>query len=174
MRSKLTSERFIWATQVLNIQPGDRILEIGCGAGLFAEQMIKKLGSGNITAVDRSASMINLSSKKNAAAVAAGRAKFVHFDFMQSDFKKNRFDKIVAFNVNFFWKDSKDELQVIRHIMKPAGQLFVFYQAPTWLREEAADPIKKNLQENFFELTGSVFEQMRPTPVFCIKARPKK
>lgn len=167
-------DRFTWATAILDIASDDRILEIGCGAGLFAEQIVKHLDQGSITAIDRSAAMIKLASKKNAAGVAAGRANFLHLDFVESAFNKNQFDKIVAFNVNFFWKKPKEEFRIIKQIMKPTGQLYIFYQAPTWLREEATQPIKKNLEENYLEVTHSFVEKMNPTPVFCIQARHNK
>jgi ubiquinone/menaquinone biosynthesis C-methylase UbiE len=168
-----TNERFTWATTILNPEPQDHILEIGCGAGLFAEQITRKLHSGTLTALDRSASMIKLSSKRNASAVLASRVKFLQVGFLDAKFKKNEFDKVIAFNVNFFWKESKRELDVVQRILKPTGQLYVFYQAPTWLRIEAADPIKKNLEENSFEVTDIIFEKMAPTPVFCVKAKPR-
>lgn len=167
------NERFIWASTVLDIRSQDRVLEIGCGAGLLVEQIANELDSGCITALDRSAPMIRLALKRNAASVSGGKAKFVSLDFSDSTFKKSEFDKIIAFNVNFFWKAPERELEIIRKILKPTGQLFIFYQAPTWINIEAAEPIKENLKKNSFEILDTIFKKMAPTPAFCIKAKPE-
>lgn len=53
-----TNERFKWAAEMLNIKPDDHILEIGCGAGLLAEQISTKLKSGKFIAIEKSASML--------------------------------------------------------------------------------------------------------------------
>ena len=42
--------RFIWAAGLLDIKPANKILEIGCGAGLLAEQIANKLRTGSLTA----------------------------------------------------------------------------------------------------------------------------
>lgn len=44
-----TPERFIWAANLMKIQPHQHILEIGCDAGLLAEKIIEKLGDGYFT-----------------------------------------------------------------------------------------------------------------------------
>ena len=166
------NERFTWAATVLNLQPGDRVLEIGCGAGLLVEQIARVFNPGTIVALDRSAAMIKMASKRNAALVSEGKAKFIALDFPDSTYKKSEFDKIVTFNVNFFWKYPERELEIIRKILKPTGQLYIFYQAPTWINIEAAQPIKENLKKNSFEILDTIYKKMVPTPAFCIKARP--
>jgi ubiquinone/menaquinone biosynthesis C-methylase UbiE len=165
------NERFTWAATVLNPQPEDRILEIGCGAGLLVEQIARVLGPGRIIALDRSVAMIRMAAKRNAASVSAGKAKFISLDFSDSKFEKSGFDKIVAFNVNFFWKDPKQELEIIKKILKPTGQLYIFYQAPTWTDIEATRPITENLIKNSFTISDTIFKNMAPTPAFCIKAK---
>lgn len=39
-----TPERFVWATALLTINPTDKILEIGCGAGLWANCQVANIG----------------------------------------------------------------------------------------------------------------------------------
>jgi tRNA A58 N-methylase Trm61 len=166
------NERFTWAATVLNLQPADRVLEIGCGAGLLVEQIARVLDPGTIVALDRSAAMIKMASKRNAASVSAGKAQFMNLDFSDSTFKKSEFDKIVAFNVNFFWKDPKQELEIVKKILKATGQLYIFYQAPTWTDIEATRPIRENLIKNSFTISDTLFKNMSPTPAFCIKTKP--
>ena len=64
-RIKEIPERFHWAVDYMNIGSADHILEIGCGAGLLAELIAERLQTGSITAIDRSASMIELATNRN-------------------------------------------------------------------------------------------------------------
>jgi SAM-dependent methyltransferase len=63
------SERQRRAVEELDIQPGDRVLELGCGHGVAASLVCDNLGpGGHLTAIDRSPKMIEAASSRNAEA----------------------------------------------------------------------------------------------------------
>ena len=169
----ITNQRFIWAATILDPKPHDNVLEIGCGAGLLVDQIANKLDSGHITAIDRSAAMIKMASKRNARSISTGKINFVTMNFLNSDFRKHEFDKVASFNVNFFWKNPEQELKMIKKILKPMGELYIFYQAPFEISITAANPVKENLIKHSFEIIDTIFKKMVPTSAFCVKARPK-
>lgn len=166
------NKRFLWAADILQIQPQDQVLEIGCGAGLLVEQIACRLNSGCVTAIDRSAAMIKMALKRNAVPVATGHARLLNLEFTESNFKKSEFDKITSFNVNFFWKNPAVELEIIRKILKPGGSLYIFYQAPFEITNKTADPVKSNLKKYSFETTDTIFRKMKPTSALCVKTQP--
>ena len=168
------NDRFEWAIKKLALQPTDQVLELGCGVGILVHQIATQLKQGRIIAIDRSPAMILSASKRNDAFTAVNRVEFVTGDFATVSLKSSAFDKIVAFNVNFFWKDSETEMQKIHQYLKPAGELFIFYQAPYEIDINASEPMKKRLVENQFEIIDTTLKNMKPTSVICIVARTVK
>src|ERR687885_1660127 len=67
------SERFVWAVDTLALDPGDRLLEVGCGHGVAVSLVCERLTRGTITAIDRSPKMIEMATRRNREHVEAGR-----------------------------------------------------------------------------------------------------
>jgi ubiquinone/menaquinone biosynthesis C-methylase UbiE len=168
----LTPERFLWAAGLMNIQPDDHILEIGCGAGLLAGQIAIQLANGKLVAIDRSEAMLLKAQQRNREHVNSSRLKFLKGDFAELSLHEDAFDKVVAFNVSFFGKDPARALSLIRKVLKRGGCLYVFYQYPYDITLEAALPLRRKLEEHNFSILEVQLKQLRPTAAFCIKARP--
>jgi ubiquinone/menaquinone biosynthesis C-methylase UbiE len=150
------NDRFPWALSVLSPSPEDQILEIGCGNGILTEQIALRLNTGCITAIDRSTSAIKQAGKRNTENMQEGAVKLITGEFAKASFPQHQFDKILAFNVNIFWKGSDKDFQLIRHCMKPTGQLYVFYETPSWSDPKIERKIKMLLEAHSFTILDTV------------------
>ena len=164
-------ERFLWAAELLNIKPNQNILEIGCGVGILAECIADQLTTGKFVAVDQSTSMLKKAMERNKRHIDRGTSEFVGVNFAKATLKKSSFDTIVAFNVNFFWKDPSEELAIIMKALRTNGKLFVFYQLPYEVTRSVAEPIGKKLLENGFKIMDIRLKKLAPTSAFCIVSR---
>src|ERR1700754_2990126 len=60
-----------WAVSLLDVQPTDRVLEIGFGPGRAIAELSRR--SERVYGIDRSAEMLRQATRRNAAAVRSGR-----------------------------------------------------------------------------------------------------
>jgi ubiquinone/menaquinone biosynthesis C-methylase UbiE len=124
------SERLRSIVASLAIQPNDRVLEIGCGHGVAATLVCERLDVGFLTAVDRSAKMIEAASRRNAEHVAAGRAEFLVAALEDLDLGERRFDKVFAVRVGLFHRDPERARSLVEPWLAPGGEVRAFFDEP--------------------------------------------
>jgi ubiquinone/menaquinone biosynthesis C-methylase UbiE len=124
------SERLQRVVDELGIRPDDRVLEIGCGHGVAATHVCRRLEGGRLTAVDRSPKMIEAATRRNAAFVADGRVEFLVAALEDLDLGDRRFDKIFAVRVGLFHRDPVRARGLAERWLAPGGAIFAFFDEP--------------------------------------------
>lgn len=123
--------RISWAVDLLEVQPGDQVLELGCGPGVAVDLVARRLDGGRITAIDRSATAIERTRSRNGEHIAAGRAVLQQVDLAGLRGHLGHFDKAFAVNVNVFWTGPADaECAALTHVLRPGGELRLVYGGP--------------------------------------------
>jgi ubiquinone/menaquinone biosynthesis C-methylase UbiE len=123
------AERLVWAVGLLDVQPDDRLLEVGCGHGVAVSLVCDRLAGGHLTAVDRSATMIEAAARRNADHVRAGRARFLTASLHDADLGDTRFDKVFAIHVPVLLRgDPAREIEVVKRHLAPRGLFFLPFQ----------------------------------------------
>jgi cyclopropane fatty-acyl-phospholipid synthase-like methyltransferase len=67
------SPRLAEIVDALPLQPGMRVLEVGCGPGAAAREVARRIGDGHILAVDRSAKAIDQAATASRDLIESGR-----------------------------------------------------------------------------------------------------
>ena len=111
----------------LDVGPGDRVLEIGCGHGVAATLVCERLDGGRLTAVDRSPKMIAAATRRNAAYVEAGTAEFLLMHLERLDLGDRRFDKVFAVRVGLFHREPERARAIVEPWLASGGAVFAFY-----------------------------------------------
>jgi cyclopropane fatty-acyl-phospholipid synthase-like methyltransferase len=128
---RVIPDRIRWAVETLDVEPGDRLLEIGGGPGIAASLVCERLDGGSLLLIDRSATAIERTRRRNPEHVASGRLALETVDVADFDPGIARFDKVFAVNVNVFWTTpATEELARIRRALERDGRLFLFYATP--------------------------------------------
>jgi trans-aconitate methyltransferase len=163
--------RIVWAVDVMDVQPDDNILEIGCGPGYAAELICERLETGKLFAIDRSESGVDRTKRRCARFLEAGRLTVRQIDLATLRVPVKRLTKVFAFNVNLFWvRDCADEVALLHERVLPGGAVFLFYEAkqpelvPTIVTKASAALTKAGFRV-------SVVEQKAPPVVGLIGKR---
>lgn len=114
----------------LGVEPGDRVLEIGCGHGVAATLVCERLEGGRLTGVDRSPKMIDAAARRNAAFVEAGRAEFLVRHLENLDLGDRRFDKVFAVRVGLFHREPERAHALVERWLAPGGTVRSFFDPP--------------------------------------------
>ena len=120
------SQRLVRVVEALDPQPGDRVLEIGCGHGVAVSLVCERLTTGRVVAIDRSAKMVAAATERNRRWIEAGRAEIRAGSFQDLDLGHERFDKIFAVHVREL--ATEDGLAWARERLTPDGVISLFDQ----------------------------------------------
>jgi trans-aconitate methyltransferase len=163
--------RIRWAVELMDVQPNDQVLEIGCGPGAGAELICSKLETGKLFAIDRSESGVDRTERRNQKYVDAGRLVVRQIDLATLRVPVKRLTKVFAFNVNLFWvRDCDDEVALLHERVVPGGAVYLFYEAN---RSELVPNIVKKTSAALTKagFRVSVVEQKAPAVIGIIGRR---
>jgi len=108
----------------LDPQPGERVLEIGCGHGVAATYVCER--GAKLTAIDRSPKMIAAAAKRNER---FGDAEFLVAELEHLDLGERRFDAILAIRVGLFHREPERARMLAERWLAPGGRLTTDYDA---------------------------------------------
>jgi ubiquinone/menaquinone biosynthesis C-methylase UbiE len=121
-------ERNKWAVSLLDIQPSDRVLEIGFGPGVAIREIARIAAEGYVCGIDHSEVMVRQASRRNAEALRSGRVD-LRLGSVESLPKFDEpFDKILAVNAIQFVADPVECLADLRALLVVGGRVAIAHQ----------------------------------------------
>jgi SAM-dependent methyltransferase len=121
-------DRSLWAVGLLDVRPGDRVLELGFGPGVAISELARRATGGLVAGVDHSELMVRQARRRNAAAVRSGQVD-LRLGAIEDlpDFGSD-FDAILAVNALHFAGDATRVLEGLRRILRPRGRIAIASQ----------------------------------------------
>jgi SAM-dependent methyltransferase len=124
-------DRARWTLSLLDVQPGDRVLEVGFGPGLAIELVSKIVTQGFIAGIDHSDEMVKHATRRNSSGVHSGRIVLTQASASNPPVFDAPFDKIFTINSIHFWNDPVACLENLRKLLRPGGVIAVTLQPRT-------------------------------------------
>jgi SAM-dependent methyltransferase len=129
-------QRSRWAVDLLDLRPGERLLEVGCGPGVAIAAAATR--GGTVVGVDRSKVMIGQARRRNRRAVRDGRVALFVAPVERLPAFDVPFDGVLAVNTVGHWDDPIDGLAALKRVLRSGGRIAVAAQ-PRSAGASAAD-----------------------------------
>jgi SAM-dependent methyltransferase len=167
-------QRNRWVVSLLGVQPADQVLEIGFGPGVAIAELVRA-GAGHVYGIDHSGVMLQQASRRNAAAIRAGRITLMKASVDQiPPALDGPFDAIIAVNSLGFWPAPTERLAELRRRLAPGGRVAIASQprcpgATAGTSRGAADEVENLLRSAGFTQMRTETLPLSP-PVICVLA----
>ena len=120
-----------WMLEILDLQPGIKILDVGCGSGKQCFSFFHHLqGNVQITGTDVSESLLTDACEKNKAIDDAVDFRFLDFN-QRFDLPENHYDLISACFAIYYAQDIPFTLSEMHRLLVPGGRLFTTGPMPS-------------------------------------------
>jgi ubiquinone/menaquinone biosynthesis C-methylase UbiE len=122
--------------ELAHIQPGQLILDVGCGAGATPVHLAKRLDCSAV-AVDLLPTMVKQARRRVAAEGLGASVRLAAADARWLPFRDETFDAVITESVNVFFEDKVRAIREYARVTKPGG--YVGITEMTWLAEPSEE-----------------------------------
>jgi ubiquinone/menaquinone biosynthesis C-methylase UbiE len=161
-----------WAVQLLDVQPTERVIELGCGPGVAITALAARATRGLVVGVDHSQVMIRQARRRNRAAIRTGRVRLFQTPVESLSIGDGPFDAALAVNTVGMWPDPTARLRELARLLRPGGRIALVSQprcpgATAATSAAAANDLAALLTEAGFEHLRTKTLDLDP-PAVCV------
>ena len=110
--------------EALGAQPGERVLDAGCGPGFYVAEILERVGpGGSVVGVDASAPMLGLAAKRSAA---HENVSFHEGDVTALPVPDGEFDRVLSVQVLEYVDDIPAALAELLRVLRPGGRVVLW------------------------------------------------
>lgn len=166
-------QRSLWAVDLLDIKPTDRVIEIGCGPGVAVAAAASK--AALVVGVDPARVVIAQARRRNRRSVRAGRVELFTARAEALPTFDAAFDKALAVNTVGHWDDPVAGLACLDQAMRPGATIAVVSQprhagATALDSRAAAAELTRLLEATGHDTVRVEMLDLEP-PAVCVLAR---
>lgn len=114
-----------WGLSHLTTIAPEEIVELGCGGGRNAGELLKKYPSAKVTAIDYSEVSVGIATEYNAEAIKSGRCMVRQGDVSALTLPEGKFDLATAFETIYFWPGLEKCFAQVAKVLKPGGVFMI-------------------------------------------------
>jgi ubiquinone/menaquinone biosynthesis C-methylase UbiE len=107
---------------LMNLQPADRILDLGCGTGWASRRMARVVNTGEVVGLDVADEMLRRAEQ------ASADIKNVRYTWGSAEkipASDNFFTKVLSVESFYYYADQGKALDELRRVMAPGGTMFI-------------------------------------------------
>lgn len=114
-----------WGMSHLTKIDPKEIVEIGCGGGRNAGELLRRYSTANVTAIDYSEVSVAKATSYNQKMIEAGRCIVKQGDVSQLDLSEESFDLATAFETIYFWPSLEKCFAEVARVLKSGGVFMI-------------------------------------------------
>jgi ubiquinone/menaquinone biosynthesis C-methylase UbiE len=107
---------------LMQIQPGDRILDLGCGTGWASRRMARAAVAGEVIGLDVADEMLR---RAEQASTAFKNIRYVWGSAEKIPAADSSFSKVLSVESFYYYADQGRALDELRRVMAPGARLFI-------------------------------------------------
>jgi SAM-dependent methyltransferase len=116
---------------VLDLRPGQRVLEVGYGPGGLIRLLTRRAEGLHVIGIDPAPAMRDLASSTNRAAVRAGRVELRLGTADHTGLADASVDRVVSVNNVGLWPDLDAGLRELHRVVRPGGTVVLAWHGGT-------------------------------------------
>jgi len=124
------------AFEHLDLQPHDRVLEVGFGGGYLMNRVVKTVTEGMIVGIDVSPSMVRHCSRRFRHFVQSGRLDLRCSQAESLTFPDKQFSKVCTVNSIFYWHNVQSAFSEQLRVLVDGGRLVLCMTCKEYLEEK--------------------------------------
>jgi ubiquinone/menaquinone biosynthesis C-methylase UbiE len=107
---------------LMNIQPSDRILDLGCGTGWVSRRLARMANAGEVVGLDVADEMLH---RAEEASSEFNNIRYVWGSAENIPALDGLFTKVLSVESFYYYADQNKALRELKRVMAPGGQLFI-------------------------------------------------
>jgi ubiquinone/menaquinone biosynthesis C-methylase UbiE len=166
----------------MRLEPGERVLDLGCGAGWASRLLAQQVGGGErpgqVVGLDVSDEMIR---RARANSTQFDNLLFVVGSAQQIPWQEDYFDKVLSVESFYYYGDQDRALDELLRVMAPAGELYILinlykdnHYSMRWV-EELKVPVHAKSEKEYIEmLKAHGYEEVRAERIPDLSPTPEE